>query len=342
MSLFVKSLWKGYITMAKKSFKIRGNLAEALNDTVASARNNAGELHIEIIPLRKISLDPDNPRDLALRFEDLYEGLSKDDDSFKRKTSEKEALRSMVKSVEEQGVLNPIIVYKHGEQYRLIAGERRTLASILAKKEDIPAKVLTSRPDPLKLSLIQWIENIEREDLSLWERVRNLEKILAAHADSQQKQASEVTPTELSQLIGCSLQQGVNYRHVLNAPQNLRKYIQTSEIKNIEKAAFIAKSPAKIQDTLIQSCLNGATLSELKKFAREVPTTSNKSGRGRPATKVNFGSTASIKVAKTVVNTILSHKNFQHFNSKLGDIRWNDHKSIAMAFRQLIKLLEQA
>ena len=328
--------------MAKKSFKIKSDLAEALNDTVTSARNNAGELHIEIIPLRKISLDPDNPRDLALSFEDLYKGLSKDDDCFERKTSEKEALNSMVKSVEGQGIINPIVVYKHGEQYRLIAGERRTLASIIANKEDIPAKILTCKPDELKLSLIQWIENIEREDLSLWERVRNLEKILAAYAVSQKKQTSEITPTELSKLVNCSLQQGVNYRHVLNAPKELRKYIQTSEIKNIEKAAFIAKSLPKIQNILIQACLNGATLSELKKLAREIPTANIRPGKGRPTTKINFGSTNSTKVAKKIIDAILDHKNFQDFNSRLGDIRWNDHRSIAMAFRQLIRLLEQA
>ena len=71
--------------MVKKSFKIKGNLAEALDDTVNSAKNNAGELHIEIIPLRKIELDPDNPRDLALSFDDLYTGLSNNTNLFERK-----------------------------------------------------------------------------------------------------------------------------------------------------------------------------------------------------------------------------------------------------------------
>ena len=62
--------------MAKKSFKIKESLAEALGDTISSAKNNAGELHVEAIPLRKIALDPDNPRDLVLSFEDLYKGIS--------------------------------------------------------------------------------------------------------------------------------------------------------------------------------------------------------------------------------------------------------------------------
>ena len=255
---------------------------------------------------------------------------------------EKGALSSLTKSIKEQGVINPIVVYKHDDHYRLIAGERRTLGSILAEKADIPAKVLTSRPDELKLSLLQWIENMEREDLSLWERVRNLEKILSAYATSNQKQASEVAPTELSHLIGCSLQQGVNYRHVLNASDALRKYIQNGEIKNIEKVAFIAKSDDSIQATLIEACLAGATLSELKKLAREIPATDKKPTKGRPATKINFGSTKSSKAAKAIIDAVLNHKSFQHFSEKLGNVCLDDHKSIATTFRQLVKLLEQA
>ena len=79
--------------MAKKSFKIRGGLAEALDDTVTTAKNNAGELHIEIIPLRKIALDPDNPRDLALSFQDLYEGLAKDDEQLERKDAGERSIK---------------------------------------------------------------------------------------------------------------------------------------------------------------------------------------------------------------------------------------------------------
>lgn len=327
--------------MAKKSFKIRGNLAEALDDTVSSAKNNAGELHIEVIPLRKIALDPDNPRDLLLSFADLYEGFSGTDSEKKRKGAEKDALSSMVKSILEQGVINPVVVYKHSEQYRLIAGERRTLASILAEKKDIPARVLTTRPDQLKLSLLQWIENIEREDLTLWERLRNLEKILSAYAEKQKKALTDITATDLSQLLGCSLQQGVNYRNILNAPNSLIEFIKSGAIKNIDKAAFIAKSPKEFQDMLIQTCINGNTLAEMKKMILEKPEAKNNNSAERSTTKINFGSTSNIKVAKAILNCVISNKSLEKYTAKLGDIIWDDHKSIATAFHQMIKLLER-
>ncbi|MFZ2485644.1 MAG: ParB/RepB/Spo0J family partition protein [Candidatus Rickettsiella isopodorum] len=327
--------------MVKKSFKIRGNLAEALDDTVSSAKNNAGELHIEVIPLRKISLDPDNPRDLALSFEDLYSGITNDDHK-SRKLAEIASLDSMVKSIIEQGVINPIVVYKNGDQYRLIAGERRTLASILAKKEDIPSKVLTAKPDPLKLSLLQWIENIEREDLTLWERLRNLEKIAAAFANKQNIEITDITPTTLSTIVGCSLQQAVNYRHLINASPELKKYIKKGGIKNIEKAAFISKSSVENQETLIQACIEDATLSELKKLEREFLGSPKSILKGRSSMKVNFGFTTNIKVAKVILDSVLKHKEFHSYSQELGTIQWDNHKSITNAFKQLIKLLEHA
>ncbi len=329
----------------KKTFTIGSTLTQALTDTVVAAKNYSGELHVEIIPLRKIELDANNPRDLLLNFSDLYNGLSKADSQYKRKNHEKEALKSIAESIIKQGVINPITVYKVDEKYRLIAGERRTFASILAGKEDIPAKILADKPSPLKLSLLQWIENVEREDLSLWERIRNLEKILEAYSKTQHKKIDTITPTELSQLITCSLQQAVNYKNILSASAKLRSCVQNNQIKNIEKTALIAKAPCKQQDLLIEKCLNGATLKELKHLIQSPQPDKNLSKserRGRQLSRVNFGTTSKVSVAKTIIQSVLSNKHFSHVHQALGDILWDDYKSVTEAFKMLVKKLEEA
>src|SRR3990167_1141939 len=327
--------------MTKKSFKIRGHLADALHDTVSSAQNNAGELHVEIIPLRKINLDPENPRDLALTIEDMYNGLNQTDPSFSRKENEKNALDSMTKSIIDQGVINPSVVYQFGEHYRLIAGERRTLASILAGREDIPARVLTSKPDRLKLSLIQWIENIEREDLSLWERMQNLEKIIAAYAEKNSRGVSEITATEISKLIGCSLQQGSNYRSILNASEELKKHIKSGDIKNIEKAAVISNADKHLQAGLIENCINGSKLTELKNVVNENKKPIFEKVTGRPNTKINFGSTEKISVAKNIMTAVLEHNNYKHLNQYFVTDDWDNHRSLSSSFKKLLKILER-
>ncbi len=327
--------------MAKKSFKIRGHLAEALHDTVESAQNNAGELHVEIIPLRKINIDPENPRDLTFSIEDAYNGLNESDSNFTKKENEKNSLDSMTKSIIDQGVINPIVVYQFGEQYRLIAGERRTLASILAGKKDIPARVLTSKPDTLKLSLIQWIENIEREDLSLWERMQNLEKIITAYAEKNDKNVSEITATEISKLIGCSLQQGSNYRSILNSSEELKKHIKSGDIKNIEKAAVISNADKYLQPELIANCISGSKLAELKNVVNVNKKTNFEKVTGRPNTKINFGFTEKIEVAKNIITAVLEHNNYKHLNQYFVGDDWDNHRSLTSSFKKLLKILEK-
>src|SRR5665213_1811369 len=153
----------------KKVFQISTALGDGLEETISAAQNYSGELRVDVIPLRKIEVDPENPRDLSLTFDDLFNGISESDVNYSRKHTELESLQSLAHSIKEQGIINPILVYKYGEKYRLVAGERRSLASILAGKSDIQSKILESKPNELKISLLQWIENIERSDLSLWE-----------------------------------------------------------------------------------------------------------------------------------------------------------------------------
>ena len=202
----------------KKIFQISDALTEGLEETISAAHHYSGDLRIEVVPLKKIEIDPDNPIHLLLTANDLRNGLAVDDTDYLRKSNELEELHSLANSIKEQGIINPVVVYKFGENYRLIAGERRTLASILAGKSDIQAKILDGRPSELKIGLLQWIENIERSDLTLWERLRNLEKVAMAYIRKKSIASLEqLTITELSHLLGCSKSQAINYKAVLTA-----------------------------------------------------------------------------------------------------------------------------
>lgn len=330
----------------KKSFKIGTSLTQALTDTVSAAKNYSGDLHVEVIPIRKIELDPENPRDLCLTFTDLYNDISSTDEFFKRKIEEKNALESISNSIKTQGIINPVLVYKHGENYRLIAGERRSLASIMAGKEDIPAKILSDKPSPLKLSMLQWIENIEREDLSLWERIKNLEKILGAYAKQQQLSLEKISSKELSQIIGCSILQAINYLNILRASPQLHLLIKENKIKNIEKASLIAVTQPPIQDELIRACLNNATLKQLKVIAKKkdsVDKENLKKGerRGRQPNRINLGFTQNIDVARIIISSIIANDKFRDLHGIQEKIVWEDYKSVTEVFQKMIKNLEE-
>src|SRR5437764_7830866 len=81
-----------------------------------------------------------------------------------RMTFHEETLQELAASIREHGVLQPILVRPAGEDYQIIAGERRWRASKLAGKETIPA--IVERFDDATALEIALIENLQREDLS--------------------------------------------------------------------------------------------------------------------------------------------------------------------------------
>ena len=65
------------------------------------------------------------------------------DEEQPRKEFSEEALEALASSIKEHGVLQPIVVVKEGEKYKIVAGERRWRASKKAGLSTIPAIIRT-------------------------------------------------------------------------------------------------------------------------------------------------------------------------------------------------------
>lgn len=329
----------------KKVFSIGSALSRGLEETIESAQNYSGELRVDVIPIKKIELDPDNPRNLALNMTDVQNGIKNNDAEHARKTAELESLRSIANSIKSQGIINPITVYKFGEHYRLIAGERRTLASIMAGKVDIQAKILDDKPDNLKISLLQWIENIERSDLTLWERLGNLEKIVSAYTQSKGLRATEISGVDLSNLLGCTKSHAMNFKALINSDSELRQLIFENKIKNLEKAALISNLDDSIdRSQVIEACINGATLKQMKSLVEQksrkiLPLETER--RGRRTATVNFGMTANKQAAKIVIEALMDHKSLSSFSNTFENTDWDNFRSMSETFKNLLKTLER-
>jgi ParB family chromosome partitioning protein len=88
-----------------------------------------------------------------------------------RRRFDQEALQALAESVEERGVLQPVLVRpKAGGTFEIVAGERRWRAAKLAGLEQVPALV-QDRDDATTLE-IALVENMAREDLNPVEEAR--------------------------------------------------------------------------------------------------------------------------------------------------------------------------
>jgi len=107
-----------------------------------------------------------------------------------RKTFSSETLEELADSIREQGVLQPLLVEKEGNRYRIIAGERRYRASRLAGLKEIPV-IIKSLTEAEKLE-VALIENIQREDLNPLEEALAYKSIMDAGQLSQEEVARKV------------------------------------------------------------------------------------------------------------------------------------------------------
>ncbi|TDI45496.1 MAG: ParB/RepB/Spo0J family partition protein [Acidobacteria bacterium] len=116
------------------------------------------------------SLIPETPRAGATGVLSLDLGLIHPSPDQPRKQFDEAALEELASSIRSHGVLQPVIVTRDGNGYRLVIGERRWRAASLAGIAKIPAIVReVGERDRLEMALI---ENLQRRDLNPVEEAR--------------------------------------------------------------------------------------------------------------------------------------------------------------------------
>jgi ParB family chromosome partitioning protein len=314
---------------------------EAISRTLEFANNYAGELSIEILPLNKIELDPENSRDLILTLQDAINGINKNDPQFERKKLEWKSLESLAKTIQDTQLINPIYVYRYGNKCRLIAGERRTLASAMAGKKEIIARISNERPIGAKLRILQWIENNERSELTLAERVASLESITQEYFSERKEKISKerLTAKLLSDLTGISGSQARRYILIFNAEDDIKRAIKEGKLENINLIELICSAKTEDQKSqLLAAALAGKPFNIVLKLKKELENENLRvvSKRRKNKTNVKLGSVKT-QVAKVIIDSLLSNPNISPSISKQlnvinNSISWQDTSAIENGF----------
>ncbi len=149
------------------------------------------------------------------------------------------ALESMVASVKEVGVLQPVVVRTSGDGYELIAGERRFRAAQRAGLRTIPAVIRES--DDVTSLQEAIIENIQREDLNpieLAEALRELQEELGA------------TQELLAERVSMSRSSIANTIRLLQLPPKVQAMVADGKIQAGHARALLSIGDGEAQETL--------------------------------------------------------------------------------------------
>ena len=107
-----------------------------------------------------------------------------------RRDFDEEALKSLSESIRASGVLTPLLVVQTGARYRLVAGERRLRASLMAGLQTVPCVVRDfSRQQEMEATLV---ENLQREDLNPVEEAEGIRALMEQCGYTQEKAAERL------------------------------------------------------------------------------------------------------------------------------------------------------
>lgn len=129
-------------------------------------------------------------------------------------------LKEMALSIKTNGVIEPIIVkLLENGRYRLICGERRYRASLLARKADIPAHI-KDIPDN-KILQTQIVENLQRRALSTMDEVRAIVRL---------RDEEDMSNVEIAKAIGKALSHVDAQIRISKAQPEVHEAIEKNQI----------------------------------------------------------------------------------------------------------------
>jgi len=127
----------------------------------------------------------------------------------------------LAESISKYGLLQPIVVFKEGDKYKLVIGQRRLRAFKLLKRKDIPAVILPKKPDEEGSKILSLSENIHRVDLNRADIVEVISFLFQRHKKSARK---------VAKILGKSLSFVYDHLKIQDAPQEIKQMLAKGDI----------------------------------------------------------------------------------------------------------------
>lgn len=232
--------------MATKKGGLGRGLESLFADTGGRATGGAGE--VSTLPLREIEPDKEQPR----------------------KVFEEQALAELAKSIQEHGVLQPIVVRPNpAGGYKIVAGERRWRASRQAGLTEIPV-IIREMTDAEAIE-IALIENLQREDLDPVEEAMGYRQLME-RCNLTQEQAAEKVSKSRSAVA--------NSLRILSLPDDVLELLRTGQLSTGHAKAVLSIPDAARQSeaahSMVEQKLNVRQAEQLAKKMQKEPKAARK------------------------------------------------------------------
>ena len=182
-----------------------------------------------------------------------------------------ERLEELAASIRANGIIQPLIVRRHGGQYQMVAGERRWRAAKMAGLAEVPVVVLeVAEPQMLELALI---ENIQREDLN---------PIETAHAYERLGRELGLSQEEIGRRTGKDRTSITNTVRLLKLPTEVQLLLAERRLSMGHARAVLGLPTAEQQIEIAEkAAAQGLSVRQVETLVQELTSDRPKSGISR-------------------------------------------------------------
>lgn len=182
------------------------------------------------------ALLPETPANANENLLELDTDLIEPSPSQPRTHFDESRLEELAQSIKTNGIVQPLLVRRHGARYQLVAGERRWRAAQRAGLQRVPV-VIRDIPDEKMLELAL-IENIQRQELNAIEE---------AHAYKGLIETLGLTQETVAQRVGRDRSFITNYLRLLRLPDDVQKLLEKEDLSVGHARALLGVDDTEIQ-----------------------------------------------------------------------------------------------
>ncbi len=164
-----------------------------------------------------------------------------------RQALDPEALQELATSIEEQGLVQPLVVTEVEGGYQILVGERRWRAAQLAGLEKVAVVIREATPQQMvELALV---ENLQREDLNPLETATAYQQLVEEFGMTQQEVADKVGKNRVTV---------TNTLRLLKLPEEVKRALLADEISEGHARAMLRLRSENAQLQVLQAIINKA------------------------------------------------------------------------------------
>ena len=236
-------------------------------------------------------------------------------------------LNELSESIREHGVLQPLLVRKHGAKYEIIAGERRYQASKLADLTEVP--VIIKDVNDEEMLALALIENLQRSDLNPLEEAKGYRQLI---------DASGMTQDALSKAVSKSRSAITNSLRLLDLPEPVQQMIFDGKLTAGHARAIIAVPYEDARIKLAERVVAEGLSVRATEHLAPLFSVGDQPKAPRPVTPQSYKKAA--RVLRQVFNTNVRVKSARGKNKI--EIEFKDEDELASILSQIVESGEQS